>query len=366
MARRNEEGDRDDERDTEIEKRKPDPITDDEDNDGLGDDKQVRREKREQVRDTRTGRFTRSDEDDEPEERDDEFAYNIDDEEDEDDSGGSRRRRRNRARRAAAAQSQAVISSLQQEINQLKGFVTEMGRGQIGLAAGEIESQLRTEVGNLQKIDAAIADAIKNGDGSVYARGQELRDEARDRINALRYHAHRLNQQMSEATPAYAQPEQRQPQTQAASPATDPRAIALSERFMDRHPWFDPEDATDTDSQMVVLIENQLAMEGSRPNTKRHWQELERRVRERGLGSEETDVDDDYRYKRRTRPTSGRSSGRPGGTSSFKLTPLMKEALDAEGLLDEHDLNDDQLKRREKLVKQWKRGMEQARKEGKL
>lgn len=345
-------------------------ITDDESDDGFGtpsrdgvDNATVRREQRELARDTKTGRFAKLG--DEP--QDEEFSYNVDEDEDgygSEGDGDSRRRRRNRARRDAAARSNMVIGQLQHEVTQLRTLVGEMGRGQVSIAAGEIDNQLSTEFGRLDQIDSYIAAALKEQDFVSFQKAQRLRDEAKDRIAGLQFHKRRLEQQMAEPTaPAY--PNQQQQQQQQNQP--DPRALRLSETFMDRHPWFDP-DSPDADSRMVVYIENELANEGSRPNTARHWKELERRVRERGLGKDwQEDGGDDMQEERRSRPTAGRSGGgRPAGTVTFRLDATMKEALDAEGLLDEKDLTEAQQKRREKLVRTWKSGMDAARKAGKL
>jgi len=364
---RSEEGDRDDEIDKKIADVEIEDITDDEGDDGLPP---VRREQREQVRDSKTGRFVPDDKDDG---QDEGFDYRIDDEGEDfgDDESGSRRKRRNRARRRATARDQALIGQLSSKVVQMETVLAEMGRGQISLAAGEIDGQLRAELGRMDEIEAVMAAALKEGDSTTVTKALRLRDEARDRVNTLRFHKDRMDRELAAAPPpAYHQQQQQQGQ-QGAGP--DPRAERLSEVFMDRHPWFDPEDQDDDDSQLVVMLENQLAKRGSNPNSPRHWKELEKLVRQRGLGgdSQGDDMDDsserDERPARRARPTAGRSSGgRPAGKGGFQLDPMMREALDQEGLLDTKALNKDQLARREKLVKSWKAGMEQARREGKI
>lgn len=373
MPARRDEGDKDDLLlgGGDPDKRPIEIITDSEDNDGF-DTPPVRKEQREVVRDSRTGRFVSSDDDDGGEDThhgDDEFAYSIDDEDDE--YASSRRQRRNRNRRARQAQDAAVIGHLQHEIGQLRTLVGEMGRGQVSIVAGEIDNQIATEQGRLSQIDAAIAEAIKNGDTITYQRGQQLRDEARERIQGLQFHRRRIDAQMQDTGPsAYGGQPQPQPNNQQQN-QPDPRAQRLSEMFMERFPWFDPTDPGDDDSREVVFLEGELARKGSNPASPKHWQRLEKLVRERNLGADyEGDDDmDDYNDKprRRARPGSGRSSGSPAGSSrTFRLDATMKEALDAEGLLDAKGLTEDQLKRREKLVRTWQSGLEKARKEGKL
>lgn len=345
MARKNEEADAED-----MEDKKPvvvDPPSPEEDDDGF-ESAPVKKER------------PTSDASEEDDDKDARFAY--DDEDDEDSGGSSRRRRRNSARRAAAAQSQAVIGQLAGRVQQLEAVLSDVGRSQIGLAASEIESQMRFLQGKIREIDAAMARAIKDGNSDDYVQAQSFRDEARDRLQGLDFQRRRLAAEMQPAAaPSYAPPP-----APSGRPQPDPRAVRLSERFMERHPWFDPEDLEHEESQMVVAIESALAAEGSNPATKKHWIELENRVRARSLGEEDGNVakSSGGNY----RPTAGRDSGggRPAGTTRFTLTQEMKEALDAEGLLDEKDLTKEQRAQREKYVKTWKSGFEAAAKDGSL
>lgn len=307
------------------------------------------------------------------EDQDARLAYDLEAE----DSDGpqerdSRRRRRNRARKAAQQQSATEIAALNQRVAQLSGMVDQMSRGQVGLAAGDLDSRIGATQQQLDAIDAALAKAVKEGDDVTYARGMQLRDEAKDRLQQFAYARQRLvaeagQQQREQPNPAL----QRQNGQQRAP---DPVAVKYSERFLERHPWFDPTDATDEDSLMVRAIDEALGNEGWRANTKMYWVEFERRVKARGIGPQNDDGDDDMnddqdeqpqrRAPRRVEggqpPRAGRTGGRPAGKTSFRLDQNMQDALDAEGLLDEKNLTDDQKKYRRRLVSTWKDGFDKV------
>lgn len=294
-------------------------------------------------------------------EEDARLAY--DDDEGEDRGVGGRRARRNRARRERDTQSAQQIAALTGRVQELQTHLESMSRGQLSLAAGDIDGQIQTEQGRLQTIDAALAKAVKEGDDVTFARANQLRDEARDRIAQLGAERYRLAA-VARQSPQPAATAQRP----AAAAAPDPVAVRHSETFMSRHDWFNPDDPADEDSQIVRAIDDALANEGYRPNTPLYWRELERRVAARGLGKSGDDDVDDRDQDRDERPAPRRNGGMPpragrgsgdrpaGGSRTLRLDDTMKEVLESEGLLEVKGLTEDQLKLRRKYVKSWDDG----------
>lgn len=306
------------------------------------------------------------------EEDDERLAY--DDADDAPEVGQGRRARRNRTARLRQQQQDAHIAKLTGHVVALQGQLEGMSRGQLSLAAGDIDGQISQQQGHLETIDAALAKAVKDGDDAMFARANRLRDEARDRLQGLQYERRRLEHAASQRPQQEQQ--QRQEQARGGPAAPNPVAVRLSEKFMARHPWFDPEDASDEDSQIVKAIDDALANEGSNPGTKQHWIELERRVKARGLGGGD-DVEDDNESRdenrREWRPTRhgglpprGRrgAGGRGASGGDFKLTTFMRETLDAEGLAEEQGLTEDQVKLRRKYIKTWRDGFDRVAQSG--
>lgn len=317
---------------------------------------------RKAAREEEARKARRSSADDDDDEEDERLAHD-DDEEDEPRPRG-RRARRNQARRLREQQSRQEIQALTGTVHELRQHLEQMSRSQLGLAAGDIDAQIGTLQGQLEGIEAAHAKAVSDGDGVGAAKAMRLAREAERRIDGLVFERRRLEQVARSAS----QPPQQRQVAQREAP--DPRAASFANKFLEDHEWFDPEDPSDEESMIVKAIDAALESEGYRSNTKQYWTELRRRVKARGLGG--TDMDDDDDDDRddppRRRSNNGglpprsrsRSGGRNGG-GGFKLTQLMKDALEAEGLLEEKNLSEDQLKYRRRLVKKWKDGTDAAR-----
>ncbi len=301
---------------------------------------------------------------DDEEQTDARLAYDEDDEDGGPQERDSRRKRRNRARREAQQQSQAVIQAMAQEMASLKAQLGQVMRGQVGLAAGDIDSQITMLQGEIDKIDEAMERAITEANGATYTKGQRLRDEARDRLQALAYEKQRLAQHLD--------PRRQQQQQQGpAAPQGDPVAQRLATRFMERHPDFDPDDPSHEESMIVKAIDDALANEGYKPNDKRTWVELERRVRARGIdlgqnqdrGVDVNDERDTTPPRRDTGglpPRSGRGTSGAGAGRTVTLPAFARETLEEMGLLDTKGLTKEQLAKRSSYVSQWSKGLKEA------
>lgn len=337
----------------------PQTKIDDEDPSEEGfDNEQARREEEEDLGDERLSHQDDEDEDgDTPRERE------------------SRRKRRNRARREAQSAARDRIAHLEQELQAIRVDQQRQQVGQIDLYVRGVENEIAQLQAHLDTIEQAQAVAVKEGDEQRFAQARRLEREATYRLQELGVR----RQRAILAAQAAAQP----PQAPAQPQAPDPIALRYSREFLEDHPWFNPSDVRDEDSQIVHAIDVALTNEGYAHNSREFWDELRRRVEARGLGEGNMDEDDDYdrrdesrqrdtprREARRERgglpPRGGRGASRPAGSSRFTLTNEMRDALESEGLLDEKSLSDDQRKYRERLVGTWRKGFDEARKAGKL
>lgn len=341
-------------------------IADDEDANEFDDGPDNAAARKEAAAEERRAKSRRSD-DELDDEQDRRLAY--DDIDDEDGGTSSRRRRRNRSRREARNASQSLIAEQAARIAKLEGAMAEVGRSQIGLAAGDIDGEIARVQGYLERIDGAMGLAMREQNDVEFRRALRLRDEANARLSDLsmrRQHLAAMAQQQTQ--------QQMQPRTQPQV-EVDPVAERFSDRFMDRHPWFDPTDTSHEDSQIVKAIDDTLVNEGFKPNTRRYWMELERRVEARGLGdAPEGDgmEDDDYRDQPRRKeknsgglPPRSRRSGGSGrksddGYDDRRLPAMARETLDQLGLLEKKGLSADQLKERAHYIKTWRAGLKDA------
>lgn len=296
---------------------------------------------------------------DEDVERDARLAY--DDDGTDGDAGteerSSRRQRRNRSRREALASRDAEIAGLRNQLGQLSGAVGSLMQGQVGLSVHTIDNQLSAAQQAQQMADEELGRSVDAGDGKRFREVQALRDEAARRVYVLATTRQRL---IAESSGGQSAP-------QRTAPAPNPRAMQLSEIFMERHDWFDPQ-GSDENSAIVKAIDDVLAAEGYNPATPMYWRELESRVRTRGLGpltdSESSDDEGLAPTPRRAvlPPTSSGRGSRAPGKPTFTLQPEMREYLDSEGLL-ETKLDPEQKAKRDRLIFNW-RANEQKAKQG--
>lgn len=342
------------------------------------DEAEAARKSREAARKSREAVFGKRDSDDDfdDEQEDSRVAYDEETGDRADDRGAaSRRQRRNRARRERRNQDAEVIAASNERIARLEAALEHMNRSQLGLAAGGIDAQINEARSHIAQIGDVIAKAVSDGDGVKVARAMALRDEANARLMGLGAERQRLEYAARQG----GQQPREQAQDQRPLVEVDPDAKRYSETFMDRHPWFDPQDPEHEDSQIVKSIDDTLVNQGYKPNTARYWKELERRVEKRGLGKDDGDVRDDYdddygdeRPRRRERsdrngglPPRSRRGGSGGGNRSEafderRLPRLAKETLEHLGLFDKAGLDENQLKERESYIKQWRSGLKAA------
>jgi hypothetical protein len=69
-------------------------------------------------------------------------------------------------------------------------------------------------------------------------------------------------------------------QRQSAPPPLDAAAQALAMSWMQKYTWFRP-GADDFESQVVGLIDREVAREGFDPRTQTYWDEIDRRIAQR-------------------------------------------------------------------------------------
>lgn len=319
-------------------------------------------------------------EDDDPEEEA-RLAYEETEEGLQERRGTSRRARRNRSRREFSQQRDQELQQLRQALDHQGRYLQSLTQGHIGITINNIDQQLTTARANMERISVEMARAVKEGDGEAFERVQRLRDETNSRIFQMESAKARIIadvQGQGGRTPA---PQQHQQQQGQARQTMSPRALQLSEIFMERHPWFDP-DGGDEDSRLASAIDDAIAAEGYNPATPMYWREFEKRLRARGIGYDRTDDEggeDGFDEERDTRrstqdrqdrqrrsalpPRNGARGHRTNGAPRVRLQPMMVEYLDSEGLLGAN-LSKEQVERKNRLIRAWKAGEERAKREG--
>lgn len=285
----------------------------------------------------------------------------------------SRRSRRNRAKRDAISARDAEIQQLRGAVSTLMERFQQLQGGHLSMAASTIETQLASASQALSLADDALADAVKEGDGAKFREVQALRDEAAQRVMALRGAQARIrampppNERLNgQGNGQDRQQQQPTPQQQEAAQ----NAERMANIFLDRNPWFDPE-GKDRESRLARQIDEELAAEGYQTHTKAFWQEFERRCKEAELGADYEDEEDERPIRRAPAqrrnggglPPTGavRSSSRPG-RGGFTLSTTQVDLLREEGL-DGDKLSDADRAKKDRIIARWKQGAAQQRRQ---
>jgi hypothetical protein len=146
--------------------------------------------------------------------------------------------------------------------------------------------------------------AMENNDSEMFDAADNIMVEAKARVMSLIPVAKKMEQFMNAPIPA----------------PLDPRIPVLVKQFQKNNAWYDP-NGSDEDSQIVKAIDNVVAREGYRPETKAYWEELDRRLRERLP----------HRFKESPRPPTGgvASTSSDGGSpnSRFNLSEARRKAM---------------------------------------
>lgn len=278
---------------------------------------------------------------DDPDDLDDDRLDGGDEPHQDDDREAIRERRRQ--------ERQARKDRHRQTVNDLRSQLAIRDRMLEELSTRVSQVETRSSTADLTRIDAGIQQAEQNynyhksvlaratteGDGETAADATEKMLQARVRHNELNLLKRRM-------TP--------QPQSQPL----DPRMVSAAQEWMDRNKWYNPTGG-DQDSQVVLAIDRQLALERLDPTTDSYWDELSRRV-EKYLphrvkrGKIETV---EGGSKNPTPPPSrGVSGSKPGRKETYTLSKERVNAMKDAGVWDDPKARADMIRRYREMDRQ--------------
>jgi len=288
-----------------------------------------------------------SPDDDEGEEEDD---VTEDGEKEEDDTSGEKseeqkaaelkrdkRRQQKERQRAAKARADREIADLRAEVIRLKGGQTEqtkivdsITRQNMDNYARGLVAQFNKFKNDYQQAEKDIAQATTDGNGEALVNALAQRDAALEGARRVDAEAADLKKRMASSPPTRGEPSRADAPSprQETRPVLDPSARRHAESFMNRNSWYDPS-GNDTDTRIILAIDEQVAQEGYDPTTKDYWDEIESRA-SRYLP---------HRFNkgsvRKTPPTGGSGSAVTGKEFTFKLSKERVEAMKSAGVWDD-------------------------------
>lgn len=276
------------------------------------------------------------------------------------------RRRQERKRRKEAARNREAgyrreIAQRDATIDELTQRIEALEHGSRGARMAALDNAIAQAGGAYESWKAAHAEAVKANNGEAATQALENMQAARDRFNQLSNIKQAANSQRGNGgTPA---------------PQMDPRVVRAAQNWMKGKDWYDPAGGN-TDSRIVLTVDQELSREGWVPTTVEYWQELDSRLRrylphrytkgartddgDGGDGGDDGDGDGGQQgqQQQQQRQQNGRRIGGPagggggdggggGGGKNYRLSPERVRAMKEAGIWD------DPVKR-DKMIKQYR------------
>lgn len=238
--------------------------------------------------------------------------------------------RRERQRERSQAKDR-LISSLQQQNQDLSSRLAQIERRQVGGDFARLESDLAEAVQTAREAKEHLEKAATDGDGKAVADATELYYAARRKAE----HLNSIRQNIIKSS------------SQTRAPQVDPEMTRKASSWLSKHPWYNS-DGNEEDSKIARVVDDQLAAEGFDPRTSEYWEELDERLARRLP----------HRYASNgKRPTgrspvagSGKESGGgnvPSSGKQFYLSPERVKAMKDSGIWDDP-------KRRAEMIAKYK------------
>jgi len=254
---------------------------------------------------------------------------------DDDESDAEREAIRERRRQERRSKKQAVreredsfrrqIDSQARQIAELSNQLNAIHQRNSGFDQAQIDNQMRQLQQAYEIEKQRINEGVANGDGASVT-------DATERMMAIRENYNRLDMVKRQGQRA-----------QAAPPATSPDVMSRAQKWHQNNRWYNP-NGSDIDSQVVLLIDRQMATENWNPATDEYWVELDKRVKKQLPSRFPAPIIQDKRASKKNSPIGG--SSRDGGgngskprsprsTGEYHLSAARVQAIKDAGLWDD-------------------------------
>lgn len=240
--------------------------------------------------------------------------HRDDEDHDPSESASSRAKRKKDKRKAAIERDKREIENLRREKEEMAQRLAAIEGRFTQQDAAMVDQRLNETVNHIKQAEFYLAEAVKRGDGDEVAKALRYRDQAVSQARELEYAKRQQAQKPSE-------------------PSIDPRIKRHADEWMQDNSWYDPK-GRDEDSAIVLAIDEHLAREGYRPDTREYWEELQERV-ERKLPHRFRDGGE-VKPRRRGPPVGGTREHAPTSTKKeVYVSPERKKALIEAGYWDD-------------------------------
>lgn len=222
---------------------------------------------------------------------------------------------------------QDQIQALSQQVGSIQSHTT-------GTQLARLDQEIENAGKAVGHFKALIADAGTKGDGQTIADATEAMLEARDRQRQLTQIKERVTKQST------------------AAPAVDPLVVRHASAFIQKNSWYNPA-GNDRDTQIMRIVDNEVAAAGFDMRTPEYYEELEKRGRmvlphRFNAGSPPAAPTPPAAPRRQpVAGAGGEGGGTRGGGGNFELSAERVKAMKESGAWDDP-------KRRQKMINDYR------------
>lgn len=185
------------------------------------------------------------------------------------------------------------VSDLRTRLERFEGVVTprltELGQGQIQQRVGDLNNALANADATYKATQARLVTAMQSADTEGAIKALEDRDNALIRRTQLQNEKASVDKMLEEAgktsgarVDTAGREQQRGGDQQQQRPQPLPtRAQNHATEFFKEFPWFDANNRTDIDSNIVRAIDQSVAEEGFDPSSPDYWDEIRDRMEQK-------------------------------------------------------------------------------------
>ncbi len=256
------------------------------------------------------------------------------------------RERRRQERQAKRQKEREERERLQAEINaqrtqnaQLADRLAALERSNVSAELAQLDVAISNAQHQVALQEGIIAEASRQNNGQLVA-------EATRKMLEAQQAAQNLSRLKQARTMQASQP---------AAPALDPMVVSFATKFMNENRWYNPQSG-DTDSRIMLALDDALAREGFMPNTPQYWDELKKRAKRylphrfSGAQANGTETGDNPPPKPKGMRGGGNVGTNGGGTAPkgfYRLSAERVQAIKDAGMWDDLEL-------RKKMIAQFR------------
>ncbi len=240
----------------------------------------------------------------------------------------------------------AEIQRLSEENQQMKRWKEEVDGRLAGINQAEIQTAWNNTQAILANAKKDYADSFTEGDGAKNVAALAAMSDANDKLKQLNQLYVQVNQRQTAAD---------KPKIENNQP--DPVLVNRAQEWANKNAWYKP-DGKHVDSEIAKAISGVLVNEGYDPKTEDFWDELDDRLAEKKIGSDEIDEEEDEPAqkvvkKRSGPPVSGAANrGDLNGKKTISLPTSYIKTLKDNGIWDDLKRRNKVLAERERILKE--------------